>query len=87
MEMTTNYSGDIFTHIKKAATTLGRPIKNERVYASSVAYSVFDSGSWLAFHWERLNPRHFIFKCELGERNITSEGQIIHWFFNKNNCQ
>ena len=37
MEMTANYSGDIFTHIKKAATTLGRPIKNERVYASFVA--------------------------------------------------
>ena len=31
MEMTTNYSGDIFTHIKKAAAMLGRPIKNERV--------------------------------------------------------
>ena len=41
-------------------------------------YSVFDSGYWVAFHWERLNPRHFIFKCELGERNITSGGQIIH---------
>ena len=37
MEMTTNYSGDIFTHIKKAAAMLGRPIKNERVYASFVA--------------------------------------------------
>ena len=46
--------------------------------------SVFDSDSWVAFHWERLNPKNFMgihffgnFKCELGERNITSENYSI----------
>ena len=85
MEMTTNYSGDIFIHKKKAAAMLGGGLSKMNVSTLVLLLdSVFDSDSWVAFHWERLNPRNFMgihffgnFKCELGERNITSENYSL----------